>query len=123
MPRRQAAFGARVYLLIKPDGVINGSLGHIAVVNVQVLLLPLPHTGRVLSEAIWSAERFAHAKTNVATHNKEKTKDVVKSFEVYLGLVHNEYFKKEHDVRTNRVQSNHCFPLLNENLKNKYGYK
>lgn len=115
MPRRQAAFGARVYLLIKPDSVINGSLGHIAVINVQVLLLPLPHTGRVLSEAIWSAERFAHAKTNVSTHNKEKVKDVVKSFEVCIGLVHSESLKEEHDVRTNCVQSNHCFPLLKEN--------
>lgn len=82
MPGRKAAFRARVYLLIEPHGVINGSLGHVAVVNVQILLLPLPHTGRVLSEAIWSAQRLAHAKTIVTTHNKEKIKDVVKSFEV-----------------------------------------
>lgn len=91
MPGRQAAFGAGVYLLIEPHGVINGSLGHVAVINVQILLLPLPHTGRVLSQAIWSAQRFAHTKTTVtATHNKEKVKDVVKSFEVYVVLVHSE---------------------------------
>lgn len=72
MPGREAAFRARVYLLIEPDGVIHGSLGHIAVINVQVLLLPLPHTGRVLSEAIWSAQRFAHARTIVTSHSQKK---------------------------------------------------
>lgn len=98
MSGRKAALRARVYLLVEPDGVINRSLGHIAVINVQVLLLPLPHTGRVLSEAIWSAQWFAHAKTIVTPHDKEKIKDVVKSFEVYVALVHAERFKKEHNV-------------------------
>lgn len=91
VPGRKAAFRARVYLLVEPDGVINGSLGHIAVINVQVLLLPLPYTGRVLSEAIWSAQRFPHAKTIVSTYYKEKTTIVVKCIEVYVALVHANY--------------------------------
>ena len=72
MSGRKAAFRTRVYLLIEADGVINGSLGHIAVINVQVLLLPLPHTGRVLSKTVWSAQWFAHVKTTVTVQRIRK---------------------------------------------------
>lgn len=106
MPGGQAAFGAGVYLLIEKNGVINGSLGHVTVVNVQVLLLPLPHAGRVLSEAVWPAQRFAHSLTIAPTHDKERVKDVVKSFEEYVGVVIGESFKPcEEQLRAKTVNN------------------
>lgn len=50
MPGRQAPFGTRVDLLVQPDGVVDGALGDVAVLDVEVLLLPtLPHTGGILT--------------------------------------------------------------------------
>lgn len=53
---------------------MDGPLRHVAVVNVQVLLLSaFPHAGRVLSEAVGFAQRFAHAKSTVTTPRDEGT--------------------------------------------------